>query len=168
MSVKPLKQLFAEADAFIGESQSKTASSAAFPNDGVADFAEQLINAGALEKVAGSASTETIPADANYEKLAMAVNRAETLKQIEQLNKYAHFCERAASEGFTAEQISESIEKMAAQEMKTQLPALTAMGMALVSKGEGKNSLDAKKVPAKDIGQGKIQKSVTEGSGYGV
>lgn len=166
MSVKPLKQLFAEADSFIGESHSKTASSAAFPSDSVSELAEQLINAGAVEKVAGT-STEAKP-DASYEKIAMAVNRAEALKQIEQFEKYAQFFEKAEAAGYSEAQISEAVEKLAAKELKTKLPALTALSANHVSGGEGKNSLDPKKVNAKDIGQGKIDKSVTNNSGYGV
>jgi len=169
MSVKPLKQLFAEADALIGKSsQHSKVAAAAFPSDEVANLAEALISAGALEKVAEAESVMPNQVDSDFEKIAIALNRAEAASQLEYLEKLSQFENQAKDSGYSDDQIEEAIEKIAAKEVKHNLSILTALSADVPSPAnEDKNCSKANKVNTKGKEQGKIDKSVTENAGYG-
>lgn len=153
MQVMPLKDLLKKADQF-STSLTKSASAAPAGPDEIASFAESLIGA---ESVGGS--------DRGFEKVAMAMNRAEALLQIETLQKIAQFEEHARKAGFTEEQINEAVEKIAARKVRDNLTALMAVEGGIIP-GADKNSLVKKKVPASEIGQNSRDKVLTKSLGY--
>jgi hypothetical protein len=161
MAIKPLDQLLKEADRFLvpDEGISKSASAAAYANDGVVDLAEKLLSAGALESVAADKQEE-------FEKVAEALNRAEARVEIDMLKKIAAFETKAQSQGYSQEQVNEAVNKIASQHLKKSLPILVGLEASGVSKGEGKNSLEKKKVPAESIGQTSRQVDLTRSLRY--
>src|SRR5579863_7676546 len=109
MNVRPLKDLLKEADAF-STSLSKTASAAPTGSDEIAAFAESLMDVESVK-----------PGDGGFEKVALAMNRAEAILQIETFQKIAEFEAQANKAGFSKEQVDEAVEKIAAKKMRESL-----------------------------------------------
>jgi hypothetical protein len=154
MAVRPLKDLLRDADKF-STSLNKSASAAPAGPDEITAFAESLIDA---ESITSS--------DNGFEKMAMALNRADALLQIETLLKIAKFEEQALKAGFSKEQVSEAVEKIAAKKTRDNLAVLMAVDGGIIP-GIDKNTLVKKKVPASEIGQALNEKVVTKSLGYG-
>jgi hypothetical protein len=155
MAVRPLKDLLKEADRF-STSLSKVASASPAEPDDIATLAERLMGAESV-----------VESNAGYEKVAMAINRAEALLQIETLQKIAHFEEQALKAGFTQEQIDEAVEKIAAKRTRDNLAVLIAVDGGIIP-GKDKNTLVKKKVPAGEIGQASKEKNLTQSLGHGI
>lgn len=158
MAVRPLKELLKDAEEFTRSlGLNKTASSQpAAVTDDVSNFAQALMDA------------ESVNAkDEGFEKTAKALNRAEALLQIQTLQKLAAFRNRALKAGYTEAQVSEAVEKIAAKKVHENLKVLTAVdGVSMP--GADKNSLEKKKVPAKEVGQAPKDKDLTTTLGYGL
>ena len=154
--VKPLRELLKEADEFsrvIG--LSKTASPAPeVKPDEVLKLAQGLIDADGVDQSGES-----------FEKMAMALNRAEALLQIQTLQKLAQFRTKALEAGYTEDQVKEAVDKIAAKKVHENLATFVAVEGASMP-GEDKNSLKKKKVPAHEIGQ--VSKDLTKSLGYRV
>jgi hypothetical protein len=155
MAVKPLKDLLKEADQF-STSLSKSASAAPAGSDDIASFAESLMGAESIT-----------PGDGGFEKVALAMNRAEALLQIETLQKIAAFEDHANKAGFSKEQVDEAVEKIAAKKLRDNLSVLMAVEGGVMP-GPNKNSLVKKKVPAGDIGQAPHEVQPIKSLGYGI
>lgn len=154
MAVKPLKDLLKEADQF-SSSLNKTASAAPAGPDEIAAFAQSLMDVESVKQ-----------GDGGFEKVALAMNRAEALLQIETLQKIAEFEAQANKAGFTKEQIDEAVEKIAAKKMRDNLATLIAVDGGIIP-GRDKNSLVKKKVPAGEIGQAPNEVDPARSLGYG-
>lgn len=154
MAVRPLKDLLKEADQF-STSLSKSASAAPAGPDEIASFADSLMGAESVT-----------PGDGGFEKVAMAMNRAEALLQIETLQKIATFEDQASKAGFSKEQVDEAVEKIAAKKMRDNLGTLMAVEGGIIPGGD-KNSLVKKKVPADKIGQTPNEVEPAKTLGYG-
>lgn len=154
MAVKPLKDLLKEADQF-STSLTKSASAAPVGPDEIATFADSLMGAESVT-----------PGDRGFEKVALAMNRAEALLQIETLQKIASFEDRATKAGFSKEQVDEAVEKIAAKKMRDNLATLIAVEGGIIP-GRDKNSLVKKKVPAGEIGQAPNEVEPVKSLGYG-
>lgn len=154
MAVKPLKELLKEADQF-STSLNKTASAAPAGPDEIALFAQTLMDA---ESVAAG--------DNGFEKVALAMNRAEATLQIETFQKLSAFEEHAIKAGFSKEQVDEAVEKIAAKKMRESLATLIATDSGIIP-GADKNTLVKKKVPAGEIGQAPLERDTTKSLGYG-
>lgn len=156
MAVKPLKELLKEADTFSRSlGLNKVASSQAAPDE-ISRLAEELLGANDLAVH-----------DDGLEKTAMALNRAEALLQIQTLRKLATFRERALKDGHTEEQVNEAVEKIAAKKLHENLAILTAVDGIAIPVGKDKNSLEKKKVPAREVGQAPLEVNLTRSLGYG-
>jgi hypothetical protein len=155
MAVKPLKDLLKEVDRF-SASLNKTASAAPSGPDDITAFAERLIG-----------TESVVSGNSGFEKMALAMNRAEALLQIETLQKIAKFEEYASKEGFSKEQIDEAVEKIAAKKTRDNLAVLMAVDGGIIP-GVDKNTLVKKKVPAGELGQAPREKDTTKSLGYGL
>jgi hypothetical protein len=153
MGVRPLKDLLRDADKF-STSLNKSASAEPAGPDDIFSFAESLMGASSVGGV-----------DKGFEKMALAVNRAEAVLQIETFQKIAQFEEHARKAGFSEEQISEAVEKIAAKKVRDNLAVLMAVEGGIIP-GADKNSLVKKKVPASEVGQASQDKNLTQSLGY--
>jgi hypothetical protein len=153
MAVRPLKDLLKDADKF-SSTLNKSASAAPAGPDELFSFAEALMDASSIGGV-----------DKGFEKMALAVNRAEAILQIETFQKIAQFEEHARKAGFSEAQISEAVEKIAAKKVRDNLSVLMAVDGGIIP-GADKNSLVKKKVPAGEVGQAPNDKNLTQSLGY--
>ena len=128
---KPLKDLIAEADRYLG--QTKVAANAT--TDEVSSLADTLAFATQLEESLLSSTVNT-----EFEKVAKALNKISAAAEIEVILNTKQFSEAAIKSGYTEEQISEALDKVAAQKIHKNLGTLVAMG-ALAPSKEDLNSL---------------------------
>lgn len=154
MAVRPLKELLKEAEAFSSKPSAAPSSAPAAPDE-IALLTESLLGAESINLE-----------DRGFEKVAQAMNRAEALLQVQALQKIAQFEARALQSGFTAEQVEEAVEKIAAEKLHANLPTLVAVEGGIIPGGD-KNSLEKKKVPAHKTGQG-LTRPLTRNLGYGL
>lgn len=125
MTLKPLKNLLAEADAFIG-------TSASAPLNEVKPHKE-------IEKIASLLGAANQPIDVDLppvpsemEKAAAALNILHAAAEIDMAKRVESFVKKAEKEGYTPEQIDEALGKIAAKRLKESLPILTALGVGHV------------------------------------
>jgi len=165
MRVKPLKTLLEQADEFCrSSSMSKTASAEKSEASVLAD-----ILAGADANITIDYDSEAVK-QAEIDKIAESLNRVQTASEIDVVLKLAEFEKKAEAEGFTSEQISEAMSKIAAEKIAKNVPLLVAMGFVPVSgAGEDKNKLPTRPVKeSKDKSQAKMlgRLSLTKSVGY--
>jgi hypothetical protein len=165
MRVKPLKTLLEQADAFChGSDMSKTASA---QESSVLALADLL--SGASADVTIDYDSEAIK-QTEIDKIAESLNRVQTASEIDMVLKLADFEKKAEAEGFTKEQISEAMSKIAAEKIAQSIPLLVATGMIpLTGKEENRNVLPKKPVKNdKDKSQRKLlgRLSLTKVMGY--
>jgi hypothetical protein len=135
-TLKPLKALLEQADELIRGSGAGLSKEASTP-DQVSALAELLAGADTETTVEYDPS-ETKQAE--IDKIAESLNRVQTAAELDMFFKLAHFEKRASEEGYSKEQVSEAMSKIAASKIAQSLPILAAMGFVGV-KGEDKNSL---------------------------
>jgi hypothetical protein len=153
VAVRPLKELLKEAERFaLGLNKQASVPQAA--PDEILDLAKGLIEADEVSLL-----------DSDFEKTAMALNRAEALLQIQTLQKLAQFEAKAIKAGYSNEQVNEVVEKISAAKLKDNLKTLTAIE-GVVIPGPDVNSLKKKKVPTEEVGQ--PDKGPTKSMGYGL
>lgn len=144
--LKPLKDLIAEADRYLG--QTKVAASAV--SDEVSSLADTLTFATQIEEQFAMDQTAS---SEEFEKVAKALNKIAAAAEIEVMTQSAQFEKTALEHGYTSDQINEALTKVAAQKIHKNLANLTAIGMLSPSK-EDLNSLTPKK-KVKAIGEEK-------------
>lgn len=155
--VKPLKDLIAEADRFLG--QTKTAAPAA--SDEVSLMADTLSFATQLEeRIVGQVQTE--PTNAEFEKVAKAINKLAARAELEVMAQTDQFRSAALNQGYTEEQVSEALSKIAAKKVKQNLSTLAALGSLPVGMVD-ENSLE--KQPVKAAGEEKRRLPLTRSLG---
>jgi len=111
--VKSLDTLLSEADSLI---EMKLAQKTPEPQDNIFKLAEEL-------KTSGRASDDDI-AYSITEKIAHSIAVVDTLLNLETLSKMASFEDKAASSGYTEEQLSKFFEKKAAVKFRSVLDEL--------------------------------------------
>ena len=153
--VKPLKDLIAEADKFLG--QTKTA--APVISDEVSSLADTLAFATALEDQFVQPEQESY--DQDFEKVAKALNKAAAEIEWDVLSKAEQFEKTALARGYSETQVEEALSKIAAAKIKKNLPELVAMGYG--PSHADQNSLENKKV--KNVGEEKRTLPATQGLG---
>jgi hypothetical protein len=124
--VKPLKDLLDEADRILG--QTKTAGQSV--TDEVSSLADTLAFASELEDqfVAVETPVETAP-DTDFEKVAKVINKVAATVELEVMAKTAQFREAAETQGYTEEQVTEALSKIAAKKIRKNLTEIAALGM---------------------------------------
>lgn len=140
--LKPLSELMDQASVFMG--QTKTAAPAY--SDEVSSLADTLAFAKEIEQNFGEPAERPV-ADADFEKVAKEINIMAAQAELEVWGQAEQFREEALAKGYTNDQVSEALSKIAAQKIKKNLPELAALGF-LTPGGENVNSLEKTHVKA--------------------
>jgi hypothetical protein len=119
---RTLKDLLAQADAFVKVSQASTSNEVLTSQGDVEALANKLASASAEIHVVNDNEL-----DADFEKLAESFNRYQTVLELNELFKVAEFENKARQEGFNDAQIAEAINKIAAEKLAKNLPFLAAL-----------------------------------------
>lgn len=142
--MKPLKDLFVEADKYLGQTKI-----AAHVSDEVSSLADTLAFATQLE------AQFEVPTATNedLEKVAKTLNKIAASAEIEVMLQTEQFQTAARTYGYTEEQINEALDKVAAAKIHKNLGVLTAMGVLAPSKKDLNSLEHLKKVVS--VGDGK-------------
>lgn len=129
MATKPLKELLAQADAFI---KTASATTVGKPSIKIATEVENLVEA------LGSAETGVVitAEEVGIDKIAESLNRVHTLLELDVINKYSNFEKKAEENGYSKEQIEEAFSKIAAEKTLKNLPVLAALGVSAMETDE--------------------------------
>jgi biopolymer transport protein ExbB/TolQ len=153
---KPLKELLAQADQFMGNYKQASASI----SDEVSSLADTLQFAASIEQKFSPASNE--PEETEFEKVAKSINIAAAKAELETMIQSNRFEKAALAEGFSKEQIDEALQKVAAKKVHQNLGLLATIG-GLAPGKEDLNSLDTKK--QKEVGEEKRRFPATHSLG---
>ncbi len=154
MTRKPLPELLKQIDSVLGIE--KKASSVV--SDEVFALADVLSSASQIEKSAGSSEF------ADFEKVAIALNRVVAANQINEMNKLSSFVKRAKAEGFSDEQVEEAVQKVAASHFKKNIGLLGAIGGAGLCTDDV-NTLKKRPVKAGSSGEASRRLPLTRSAG---
>jgi len=154
---KPLKDLMAEADKFLG--QTKTASAPL--SDEVSSLADTLSFASQIEQQFAGSSV-TVLANSEFEKVAKAINKVAARIELDVMFQSSQFEKAAMGQGYSREQVNEALSKIAAQKVHKHLSTLATIG-GLAPGKEDLNSL--KPVHEKAIGEEKRRMPATHSLG---
>lgn len=128
MAIRSLQTLMDEADRLIASTRGDVVKVAAVAGlDDVVGVAQALINAGAIESGNDSGVVKTASESSGFDKLALALNRSLAAVEIESMEKIAKFCGSAQNNGYTDQQITEAVQKIAAASVKKNLATLVAL-----------------------------------------
>ena len=121
--VTPLATLLKTADEMIVGGHSKKASASLDP------FVEKL--AAALEGATESVQINSVElmSTAELDKIAQAINVLDTAEEIETYKGLQTFEEKARGEGFSENDISEAMQKIAAVKLKNRMPLMVALSL---------------------------------------
>jgi hypothetical protein len=156
--VKPLKELIAQADRYLGET--KLASAARVPDE-VSSLADTLAFASQIEEGLNIAETQGGLSD--LEARAVEMNKIAAQIELDVYAQVAQFGIDALASGYTEEQVEEALSKIAAKKLHKHLGTLSAMsGLGLG--GEDKNSLKPSH-SSKAVGGEKISVPLTKSLG---
>jgi len=131
--LKPLKDLIAEADKYLGVT--KVAAPSA--SDEVSSLADTLAFATQIEE---QFQTPEVQTSVEFEKVAKALNKIAASAELDAMVKSEQFENAALEHGYTNDQIKEALEKVAAKKLHKNLSNLTALGIL----SPGKNDLNAR------------------------
>lgn len=155
--MKPLKELLQQADSYLGTTK---VASPVVVSDEVSSLANTLAFAERLEQqFTADTDYASVSADEELEKVAKQINKIAAQAEIEVLATSEAFREKALGEGYTEDQIDEALSKIAAQRIKKNLGALTAIGVLPVGFSDV-NSLNSKQ-PVKAVGEEKRRLPLT-------
>lgn len=129
--VKPLKDLIAEADKFLG--QTKTA--APVLSDEVSSLADTLAFATDIEEQ--FIQSENSGYSSEFEKTAKAINKIAAQVELEILTKTEQFEKAAKVKGYDEKQIGEALSKIAAAKVQKRLSELAEINVDSVFGGAG-------------------------------
>lgn len=154
MTRKPLPELLKQIDSVLGIEKKASA----VVSDEVFALADVLSSA---ESIQGSTNS---PEFADFEKVAIALNRVVAANQIREMQKLSSFTKKAKAEGYSEEQVEEAIQKVASTHLKKNIGLLSAIGAAGLHT-EDKNTLEKRPVKAGSSGEASRRLPLTRSAG---
>lgn len=162
-SVRPLKQLLEQADAF-SKSASAAAPVASKPTDAIDQLIALMDSADAPVEIEKIAEGEQM-SEVQLEKAAEAFNRLQVAAALDNQARYALFEKKAQEAGYSDEQIEDALSKIAAEKVVKNLPMMLAT-MGMVNSHADKNMQDFKKPKGKGYTQMLGDLDLTKSMGY--
>ena len=152
---KPLKDLMLQADKYIGISKQ-----ASIISDEVSSLADTLKFASEIEQQ--FLPTSDHGRNSEFEKVAKAIDKIAAQAELEVMIQSEQFEKAALSEGYTKEQVSEALSKVAAKKVHKHLGTLVSIG-GLAPGIEDLNNLP--KTKKEEVGEEKRRFAATHSLG---
>jgi hypothetical protein len=152
---KPLKDLMLQADKFMGMPKQ-----AAAVSDEVSSLADTLKFASEIEQ--SFSDTSASVDNAEFEKVAKAINKIAAQAELDVMIQSEQFEKAALAEGYTTEQVSEALNKLAAKKVHKHLGTILAIGGLAPDKADLNNIKPVKK---EEIGEEKRRFAATHSLG---
>jgi len=152
---KPLRDLIMQADKYIGISKQ-----ASVMSDEVSSLANTLQFASEIETGLGLSQNDN--ANLEFEKVAKAINKIAAKAELEVMIQSEQFEKAAIAEGYTKEQVSEALSKVAAKKVHKHLGTLASLG-GLAPGVEDLNNLP--KAKKEEVGEEKRRFAATHSLG---